>query len=136
MKLAFQIAKRFLLASKKQTLVIILGIAIGVSVQVFIGALISGLQQSLVNTTIGSRSQITISLDDEYISEYQNLTTTIKDSSNNIKVISPTITTNGSLTNIDKTESIILRGFEFSTADEIYKFNQKRKQKIVYYQLQ
>ena len=126
MNLAFQIAKRFLLASKKQTLVIILGIAIGVSVQVFIGALISGLQQSLVNTTIGSRSQITISLDDEYISEYQNLTTTIKDSSNNIKVISPTITTNGSLTNIDKTESIILRGFEFSTADEIYKFNQKK----------
>ncbi|PKK94764.1 MAG: hypothetical protein CVV60_04745 [Tenericutes bacterium HGW-Tenericutes-5] len=73
MKLAFQIAKRFLLASKRQTLVIILGIAVGVSVQVFIGALIAGLQTSLVNTTIGSRSQITITLEDEYISDYQTI---------------------------------------------------------------
>lgn len=126
MKLAFQIAKRFLLASKKQTLVIILGIAVGVSVQVFIGALISGLQQSLVNTTIGSRSQITISLDDEYIADYQNLTTSIKDSSKNIKVISPTITTNGSISNLDKTESIIIRGFDFATANDIYKFKDKK----------
>lgn len=125
MKLAFQIAKRFLLAAKKQTLVIILGIAVGVSVQVFIGALISGLQQSLVDTTIGSRSQITISLEDEYISNYQNLTVSVEEASSNIKVISPTLTTNGSIRNNDKTESIVLRGFDFTTADEIYKFNQK-----------
>lgn len=125
MKLAFQIAKRFLLASKRQTLVIILGIAVGVSVQVFIGALISGLQTSLVNTTIGSRSQITISLEDEYINDYQNLVTLIDGSSDNIKVISPTLTTNGSLINGDASESILLRGFEFSTADEIYKFEEK-----------
>ena len=125
MKLAFQIAKRFLLASKRQTLVIILGIAVGVSVQVFIGALIAGLQTSLVNTTIGSRSQITITLEDEYISDYQNLVTLINNSSDNIKVISPTLTSNGSLINADNSESILLRGFEFSTADEIYKFEEK-----------
>ena len=118
MKLAFQIAKRFLLAAKKQTLVIILGIAVGVSVQVFIGALISGLQQSLVDTTIGSRSQITISLEDEYISNYQNLTVSVEEASSNIKVISPTLTTNGSIRNNDKTESIVLRGFDFTTADK------------------
>jgi len=125
MKLAFQIAKRFLLASKRQTLVIVLGIAVGVSVQVFIGALISGLQTSLVNTTIGSRSQITISLEDDYISDYQNLVTLIDNSSDNIKVISPTLTSNGSLINGDASESILLRGFDFSTADEIYKFEEK-----------
>ena len=125
MKLAFQIAKRFLLASKRQTLVIILGIAVGVSVQVFIGALISGLQTSLVNTTIGSRSQITVSLDEEYISDYQNLVTLIDNSSDNIKVISPTLTSNGSLINGETSESILLRGFEFSTADKIYKFEEK-----------
>jgi lipoprotein-releasing system permease protein len=125
MRLAFQIAKRFLLASKRQTLVIILGIAVGVSVQVFIGALISGLQTSLVNTTIGSRSQITVSLDEEYISDYQNLVTLIDNSSDNIKVISPTLTSNGSLINGETSESILLRGFEFSTADKIYKFEEK-----------
>jgi lipoprotein-releasing system permease protein len=125
MKLAFQIAKRFLLASKRQTLVIILGIAVGVSVQVFIGSLIAGLQASLVNTTIGSRSQITITLEDEYITDYQNLVTLIDNSSDNIRVISPTLTSNGSLINNDNSESILLRGFEFSTADEIYKFEEK-----------
>jgi lipoprotein-releasing system permease protein len=54
MKLAFQIAWRFLTSAKRQTLIIILGISVGVSVQVFIGSLISGLQDNLVETAIGS----------------------------------------------------------------------------------
>ncbi|MFA6647644.1 MAG: FtsX-like permease family protein [Candidatus Izemoplasmatales bacterium] len=125
MKLAFQIAKRFLLASKRQTIVIILGIAVGVSVQVFIGALIAGLQDSLVNTTIGSRSQITINIEDEYITGYNELIDTIKDSSENIRVITPTITTSGSLIKNSNSEIIVLRGFEFDSADDIYKLTEK-----------
>lgn len=54
MKLSFNIAKRFLSYNKGQTLLIVLGIAIGNSVQIFIGLLISGLQDSLVNSTIAS----------------------------------------------------------------------------------
>ena len=61
MKLAFNIAVRFLKSGRLQTLFIILKIAVGVSVQVFIGSLISGLQKSLVDKTIGNSSQITIS---------------------------------------------------------------------------
>jgi lipoprotein-releasing system permease protein len=126
MKLAFQIAKRFLLASKKQTLVIILGIAVGVSVQVFIGALISGLQQSLVDTTIGSRSQITITVDEtEYIDNYSNLINQTENSSKNISVITPTITSGGQLVNGESNENTVLRGFDFQTADKIYKFEDK-----------
>ena len=60
MKTAFKIAWRFLSSNKGQTVLIVLGIAIGVSVQVFIGSLITGLQKSLVDTTIGSSSQITV----------------------------------------------------------------------------
>lgn len=126
MKLAFQIAKRFLLASKRQTLVIILGIAVGVSVQVFIGALISGLQQSLVDTTIGSRSQITITVDEsEYIDNYSNLINQTENSSKNISVITPTITTGGQLVSGESNENTVLRGFDFQTADKIYKFEDK-----------
>ncbi|WP_258006272.1 hypothetical protein [Mesotoga sp. B105.6.4] len=61
MRLAFSIAMRFLSSSKTQTLLIVMGIAIGVSVQVFISSLIQGLQKDLVDTTIGSSSQITVS---------------------------------------------------------------------------
>ena len=44
MGLSFNIAWRFLKSSKGQTFLIALGIAIGVSVQIFIGSLIQGLQ--------------------------------------------------------------------------------------------
>lgn len=72
MKLAFNIAVRFLKSSKGQTFLIALGIAIGVSVQIFIGSLIQGLQIDLVDTTIGSQPQITISStsDDKLIADY------------------------------------------------------------------
>ena len=60
MRLGFKIAKRFLKSNLGQTLLIIVGIAIGVSVQIFIGILIQGLQKSLVDKTIGNSPQITI----------------------------------------------------------------------------
>lgn len=60
MKLSFSIAKRFLLYSKGQSILIMLGIAIGVAVQIFIGLLISGLQDDLINTTVGSSPHISI----------------------------------------------------------------------------
>ncbi len=125
MTLAFSIAKRFLVSAKRQTIVIILGIAIGVSVQVFIGSLIAGLQDSLVDSTIGSRSQITISLEEELIADYDSLIEDINSSSENIQSITPTITTSGSLVNNDLSEIIVLRGFEFETADAIYQLNDK-----------
>lgn len=61
MKLSFNIARRFLAYNKGQTLLIMLGIAIGISVQIFIGLLIAGLQDSLIDKTIGSSAHITFS---------------------------------------------------------------------------
>ncbi len=123
MKLAFQIAKRFLTSAKRQTIVIILGIAIGVSVQVFIGSLISGLQASLIDSTIGSRSQLTITSED-YISNYDGLITTIDDSTDNLTAITPTITISGSGVNSELSENVVFRGFDFETANSIYKFDE------------
>jgi len=60
MRLGFKIAKRFLRSNLGQTILIIMGIAIGVSVQIFIGILIQGLQKSLVDKTIGNSPQITV----------------------------------------------------------------------------
>ena len=124
MKLAFNIAKRFLLSAKKQTIAIILGIAIGVSVQVFIGSLISGLQDSLLDSTIGSTSHITIELED-YINDYNEIISDINSDVDNIKVVTPTITIGGSLVNDDISENIVFRGLDYSTANQIYKFDEK-----------
>ena len=90
MKLALNIAVRFLKSGKLQTLFIILGIGVGVSVQVFIGALISGLQKDLVNTTIGNASQITITSSDELpFSNYDALIDDILNADKRLVVATP-----------------------------------------------
>ena len=54
------IALRFLGKGKGQTVLIILGIAMGVAVQFFLSSLIGGLQISLIDKTVGSAPHISI----------------------------------------------------------------------------
>ncbi len=58
--LSLRIAWRFLRSSPVQSGLIVGGIAVGIAVQVFVGSLITSLQASLVDQTIGSAPQITI----------------------------------------------------------------------------
>jgi lipoprotein-releasing system permease protein len=122
MKLPFRIALRFLKSSKGQTLLIALGIAIGVSVQIFIGSLIQGLQKSLVDTTIGNQPQITLKADneDKLISEYEDILGSIED--NEAEVINLSVAADGpALISIDDdTYSILVRGFDIEEADSLY----------------
>jgi lipoprotein-releasing system permease protein len=55
------LARRFMEENKVQTAVIIIGIAIGVSVMVFLTALIDGLQADLIQKTVGRSPHIVIS---------------------------------------------------------------------------
>lgn len=128
MKLAFSIALRFLSFSKLQTLVIIIGIAVGVSVQVFIGSLIGGLQKSLVDKTIGNSSQITIKPADKnnLIDDYQQKITQIKLSSSDLTIVVPAFDLGGgSITQNTISESFLLRGFAIDEADQLYQFSTK-----------
>jgi lipoprotein-releasing system permease protein len=126
MKLALHIAWRFLSSAKKQTIIIILGISVGVSVQVFIGSLISGLQKSLVDATIGSASHISVThVEDEYIPNYLVEMDTIRDFSNDIKVVSPVLDRGGILQKGLLEKEILLRGLDLSIANRIYGFDEK-----------
>lgn len=113
MKLAFQIATRFLKSSKGQTILIALGIAIGVSVQIFIGSLIQGLQKSLVDTTIGNQPQITLTSNNEekLIADYKEIVDRI--SANEEEVINLSVAADGPalISKNEETYSILLRGF-------------------------
>lgn len=122
MKLGFRIATRFLKSNKGQTLMIILGIAIGVSVQIFIGSLIQGLQKGLVEKTIGNSSQITITSDteDKQIYDYDKLIETIRSSDNNIEDISLTADYPAFLEYGENSQSLLVRGFNLEDADGIY----------------
>ncbi len=124
MKLAFKIAKRFLRSSIGQTILIIFGIAIGVSVQVFIGSLIQGLQKSLVDKTIGNSPQITINStsDSKSIEDYESLETQILQSDERIQSISPANDHAAFLSYGDNSQSILVRGLDLIKADGIYKY--------------
>lgn len=128
MRLAIQIAWRFLSSAKRQTLVIILGISVGVSVQVFIGSLISGLQESLVDSTIGSSSHITVlssNEDDPLISNYQAIMDNIDNNNDQITVLSPAVDLGGILEKDELKKEVFFRGLNFTDANQIYKFDDK-----------
>lgn len=124
MKLALSIALRFLSSSKAQTLLIVLGIAIGVSVQVFIGSLIQGLQKDLVNTTIGNSSQITLtsSTSDRRIEGWQEIFDSIKglELPTSLSALSASADVPVLLSSGDRTVSVLLRGLQFPEANSIY----------------
>lgn len=126
MKLAFSIATRFLKSSKGQTLLILIGITIGVAVQIFIGSLIDGLQNSLVERTIGSSSHITISnqSNENYFSDYEDLVEELEQEER-LSAVSKSFDGSGFLFQDEETFPVLMRGFEFEAANEIYSFPDK-----------
>lgn len=127
MKLAFQIASRFLKAGKWQTIFIIIGIAVGISVQIFIGSLIGGLQESLVDKTIGSSSHVTIAPleNNAFFGDLEQKVTLIQDSSDKFTVVTPVLNTPGFLFFGDNSSDTLLRGLEFPNANIIYKLEDR-----------
>ena len=127
MKLSLRIAVRFLKSSKGQTLMIILGIAIGVSVQIFIGSLIQGLQKGLIEKTIGNSSQITITSNNEdtNISGYHQLLDQIHLTDSSLKNISVALDNAAFLEYSGKSQSLLVRGFELNQADGIYNIKER-----------
>lgn len=130
MKLAFSIAARFLKSNKGQSFLILIGIVIGVAVQVFIGSLIDGLQQSLVDRTIGSSSHVTISTstNDNYFEDDEDLMTSLQED-NRFSAVSKSFDGNGFVVMKDEeneeesnTVSVLTRGFVFDEANNIYDF--------------
>lgn len=122
MRLSFKIAWRFLKSSKGQSLLIALGIAIGVSVQVFIGSLIQGLQKSLINKTIGRSSHITVlpNGEEKYITNYGEVESIILGKDSRIEKISSAVDGFAFINSGDNDFSVQVRGFELNQADKIY----------------
>jgi lipoprotein-releasing system permease protein len=61
---ALKIATRYLTASKAQTALLVLGVAVGVFIFIFMSALIGGLAEFILSRTVGDISHITITAED------------------------------------------------------------------------
>lgn len=122
---SLRIAWRFLIHSKIQTLLIILGISIGVSVQIFIGLLSQGLEGSLINKVVGSFVNITISSENDKIEDWQSK----KDKINKLNVgattIAPAADLNGFVQLNGKKQNVQVRGFYPADVNSIYSMESK-----------
>lgn len=127
MNLSLKVAWRFLKSNKSQTILIILGISIGIAVQVFVGILIQSLQKSLVDSTIGNSSHITIlpgQGTSSRIENYEDITAKLEDFEE-IRAVSVASDSNA-LTNVTGVDySILVRGFEIKKADKIYEITNR-----------
>jgi lipoprotein-releasing system permease protein len=123
MRLASSIAWRFIRKSKTQSILIVTGIAVGISVLIFIGSLINGLQTSLVDVAIGRIPQITIKNDSNvqlYLEKPEVLVEEIEKSNLDIKVVSPSLTVNVYLLYKEAEGNVAVRGIDLDRADAMY----------------
>jgi lipoprotein-releasing system permease protein len=121
--LSWKVAVRFLTSSKLQTVLIVLGIAIGVSVQIFVGTLIGSLQTGLVDSTIGNQPQIVILPDgtqgniDQWEERVSDLETV-----NGISEASVAADESAFASWSNSTYPVLVRGLDFEMAEGIYGF--------------
>ncbi|HHT08968.1 MAG TPA: ABC transporter permease [Candidatus Atribacteria bacterium] len=143
------IAWRFLKESRLQTILILLGIIIGVSVQIFLSSLISGLQRNLIEQTVGDSPHIllkaqenspqsilqkgnqslvipiiTAAKKDAYILSYQPLLKKL-DTFPNLKIVSPLVEGSGFITKAEVSRPVVVKGIFLDRADGIYKIIQR-----------
>ena len=123
--LTLRIALRFLTSKRSQTILIILGIAIGISVNIFLGSLLTNLQQSLIDTTVGSSPHITItnSTKDGLLENYQNIEQQVKSVSGVTNIVS-SLDQRTFIINIhpDNPDVILLRGINVTAGNNVYHF--------------
>lgn len=127
MGLSSKIAFRFLKSSKWQTILIVIGISIGISVQLFTGLLIISLQNSLVNATVGDTSHVTVVSNlarSERIRYYERYMGKMEQFEE-FKVISCSVDYNALTDEKDKITPVLVRGFDIDVADQIYEIKNK-----------
>ena len=143
----WMLALRFLTENKGQTLIIALGIAIGVAVMVFLTALIDGLQANLIQNTVGRSPHIVISNDENAsahaskifdgnkvllvdasrknqrpIVEWRSITTNLTNDPR-METVLPVVEGAGLIRRGQVNRSILLKGFDISQGDRIYEIS-------------
>jgi len=119
--LAFKIAVRFLTHGRTQSILILVGIAIAISIQIFVGLLIDSLQRTIVDRTIGNSPHITISsaTDISTIRRWQQIVYEAEQTEQ-VGALAPSATGNAFVEKGNSNLPVLVRGFPFSAADQIY----------------
>lgn len=119
--LSFKTALRFLRSGRTQTMLIVLGITIAVSVQIFVGLLIIGLQRSLIDSTVGNQPQITLSPEGKAVTikNWERIIGVARTVAG-VDAVSVVASGNGFVRDSDKNLPVVIQGFDSVGADQIY----------------
>ena len=119
--IAFKIAVKFLTHGRTQSILILVGIAIAISIQIFVGLLIDSLQRTIVNRTIGNSPHVTISssTDVSTIRSWEKIINEVEQT-RQVKAFSPSATGNAFVRKDNSNLPVLIRGFPFPAADMIY----------------
>jgi len=121
---SFKIAVRFLKSGGAQTALIIIGIAVAISIQIFVGLLIDSLQKTLVDRTIGNSPHITITSSTDIITirGWESIVARLREL-DSAETITVSASASAFTPNGNSNLPIVIRGFEFESADRIYNFS-------------
>ena len=123
--LSLRIATRFLRTSPGQSILIVAGIAVGIAVQIFVGTLITSLQASLLDTTIGNASHVTLqNVDDKKAIVYTPAIQRVLASDPRVKLIVPDRVLSVIFSKGTDSAPINVVGAEPSDINAIYKMRQ------------
>ncbi|MCO5388448.1 ABC transporter permease [Desulfosporosinus sp.] len=120
MLLPLKIAWRFLLDKKLQTILVILGIAIGVSVQIFIGLVSQGLERTLVNKILAYTPHITMYSKSGGFSDWQKEADRIRSNFPEVDAVSPNVNSQAWIKLGKMAIPILVRGFNITDTERLY----------------
>ncbi len=125
-----KVALRFLKEGKGQSIFILLGISIGVSVLIFLNTLITGLQENLIDQTIGSSAHIWLTAEQEVdirpaqLSDWESVIQVLENRSD-VNAVSPLVDGNAFYLDGQDASTVIIKGFIPEKADPIYGIRDK-----------
>jgi lipoprotein-releasing system permease protein len=123
--LPVKIALRFLSSSKYQTVLIMVGLGIGIAVQIFVGSLLQNLQAGFLDEFTGDSAHVTVLPDGDNltISDWEAMVHDVE-TVDGVSYISASADFPALMTSGQKSSSVLVRGFDFQKADKIYEINE------------
>jgi lipoprotein-releasing system permease protein len=122
--LSLKIALRFLRSSKLQTILIIVGLGVGIAVQIFVGSLLQNLQAGFLDSFTGDSSHVTVMPGDDNltISDWEGMVEVIE-MVDGVKYVSVAADFPALITLGQQSSSILVRGLDFERAEDIYEID-------------
>jgi lipoprotein-releasing system permease protein len=117
-----KIALQFLKKSRSQTILIIIGLGVGIAVQIFVGALLQNLQDGFLNALVDNSPHVTIipEKDRIFISDWEVLVDEISDV-DEIEIVGVTADSPAQALKGNKSINVLVRGLDEEISTKIYK---------------